>query len=128
VDFLPLPSSGTLSAMSNTTSAAAAVTCAILMNASYHTELIRSIESLSDVPTALEEHTRYMQSLQEQIKCVKANLEEMRETTRDKRKKRAVNSSVVRKTASKLVGRKEEFNAKVEREERCVRLGFPECL
>jgi hypothetical protein len=84
-----------------------ATTQAILFNARYHTELIQSLDLLSNVPDALREQVQLIQDLEKQIKDGKEELEKMSVTTAEKRKiHEGVRDSMVMKTANTLVGRK----------------------
>ncbi|KAF5366780.1 hypothetical protein D9758_006562 [Tetrapyrgos nigripes] len=96
-------------------STSAAVTHAILSNDSYHAELVQSIDALNNIPAALKEQLNYMRSLQRQIEGARASIEMKREMTVAKR--RAMKGSLIRKTASKLVGRADAWSAVIEREE-----------
>ncbi|KAF5366732.1 hypothetical protein D9758_006566 [Tetrapyrgos nigripes] len=95
-----------------------ATTQAILSNVKYHADLIQSLDSLSSVPDTLKAQVKLIQDLELQIEDAKEKVEKLKEITAEKRKiHEDVKGSMVMKTANVLVGRKDKYIAKVEREE-----------
>ncbi|KAK7447050.1 hypothetical protein VKT23_014261 [Stygiomarasmius scandens] len=88
---------------------------AIVSNAEHHTQLVEVLDSLESSPETLKEQTLYIEDLQRRVKRTEERVEDLEEKTREKKRAK---TSVVRKMTSRVVRRKEELMARIEKEER----------
>jgi len=80
---------------------------AIHSNAQYHADLLQTLSSIEYAPSALTEQTRYLQDLRAQLAQVKGKVDKLAEKTKKERKEHEdIRDSMVRRVASKVVGRK----------------------
>ncbi|THV03505.1 hypothetical protein K435DRAFT_279692 [Dendrothele bispora CBS 962.96] len=92
---------------------------AIHTNAQYHSDLLQTLASIEYAPSALAEQTRYLQDLRGELTKVKEKVEGLSEKTKKERKEHEdLRDSMVRRMASRVVGKKEKFEAKKQKEER----------
>ncbi|THV03508.1 hypothetical protein K435DRAFT_851814 [Dendrothele bispora CBS 962.96] len=96
-----------------------AIVRAIISNVEYHSHLVQVSGSLEWVPKALTEQVIYIEDLQRQVKRMKEVVEDMEETTREKKEMR---TSMVKRVAGRVVGKKEVLMARVDKEERQVQI------
>ncbi|EEB93451.1 hypothetical protein MPER_07886 [Moniliophthora perniciosa FA553] len=90
-------------------------------NAHYHAELIKSLEEMQYAPSALTQQTSYLTDLEEQLKVTKEKVDKLSQVTKKERKEHEkMRDSTARKLAARISGKKEEFEAKKEKEERHV--------
>ncbi|PPQ95779.1 hypothetical protein CVT26_015919 [Gymnopilus dilepis] len=92
---------------------------AIVANADYHTGLLSTIAELDYVPAAKEHQIKYIEDLETQLATSKSQVEQLSQKTKKERKEHeALRDSTTRRLAHKLLGKKEQFEAKESKEER----------
>lgn len=93
----------------------------IVSNADYHTRLLSTIAGLDYVPAAKEHQTNYIKDLETQLAASKSKVAQFAQKTKKERKEHEVlRDSTARRLAHKLLGKKEQYEAKESKEERCV--------
>ncbi|KAF9484155.1 hypothetical protein BDN70DRAFT_872854 [Pholiota conissans] len=92
---------------------------AIIANADHHSSLLKTIASLDYVPAAQKEQGRYIKDLEEQIQETRELIVKCKQKTAKERKEHeALRDSTARRLAHKLIGKKEQYEAKESKEER----------
>ena len=94
---------------------------AILQNAAYHAQLLAAIAELDYVPPALEQQTSYIQGIEVESRKTAEKIKVLeKKTTKERKEHEALRDSTARRFAAKITGRKEKFEAKASKEERCA--------
>lgn len=95
------------------------VTDAIVSNAEYHDRLLQSLTALDYAGPALKQHHSYIADLKAQLATLDRSLEELEKKTKKERgEHEKLRDSTMSRLTAKLTGRKEKFEASVEKEER----------
>ncbi|KAF8900432.1 hypothetical protein CPB84DRAFT_1815383 [Gymnopilus junonius] len=91
----------------------------IVANADYHTRLLSTIAGLDYVPAAKEHQINYIKDLETQLTGSRNRVAQLAQKTKKERKEHeALRDSTTRRLAHKLLGKKEQFEAKESKEER----------
>jgi len=91
----------------------------IVENAEYHARLLKTIAELEYVPQAKKHQEGYIKDLEKQIERNDAKIKELTVKTKKERKEHELlRDSTARRLAHKLVGKKEQYEAKASKEER----------
>lgn len=94
---------------------------AIIANAEPHARLLKMIASLEYVPAARKEQGRYIKDLEEQLEETRERIVKcMEKTAKERKEHEALRDSTGRRLAHKLLGKKEQYEAKESKEERRV--------
>jgi len=94
---------------------------AIVANADYHTRLLKTIAELEYVPSAKKHQQAYIKDLENEVANSQSRILKLAEKTKKERKEHeALRDSTGRRFAHKLLGKKEQYEAKESKEERFV--------
>ena len=94
---------------------------AIASNASYHTRLLEIITELGYVSSARKQQASYVEDIEQGIAKSMKRVNELAEKTKKERKEyQTLRDSTARRFAHLVVGKKQQFEAKASKEERCV--------
>jgi hypothetical protein len=92
---------------------------AIIANAEHHARLLKTIAGLEYVPAARKEQGRYVRDLEAQLEETRERIVQcMQKTAKERKEHEALRDSTGRRLAHKLLGKKEQYEAKESKEER----------
>jgi len=95
---------------------------AIVANSHHHTLLLNIITGLEYVPQAKKQQAAYVKDLELQVLALKENITLLAAKTKKERKEHeTLRDSTSRRFAHKLIGKKQEYMAKENKEERCAK-------
>jgi septal ring factor EnvC (AmiA/AmiB activator) len=93
----------------------------ILANASHHARLLSSIAEFDYAPSALTQQQQYLADLKYQHEEIQKEVERLAKITKKERKEHeSARDSKVMKMAYRIVGKKEKFEVKANKEEKYV--------
>jgi predicted RNase H-like nuclease (RuvC/YqgF family) len=98
---------------------------AIVANSLHHTQLLNIIADLEYVPQARKQQANYIKELESQVSALKRNISLLAAKTKKERKEHeTLRDSTSRRFAHKLIGKKQEYMEKENKEERCAMKTF----
>lgn len=94
---------------------------AIVANAEHHAKLLQTIAGLEYVPAATKQQTVYIADLEAQLRGSGARIAACaQKTAKERREHEALKNATGKRLAHKLLGKKEQYEAKESKEERWV--------
>ena len=94
---------------------------AIIANAEHHSKLLKAIAELEYVPSAKRQQSAYMKDLENKLAECKRQIEvSAKKTAKERKEHEALRDSTGKRLAHRLIGKREQYEAKESKEERCV--------